>query len=118
MNEQLHMVTDDLNEAIKEFEDAILKQGLGVPATVPMLDGEKLTYGKLGNQWRLIFETESGESVPLLSASRGVRVQAVAYLPELLKALDAAYSRTLCEVINAAQSVRSLTRELKKDMKP
>lgn len=112
MTDELNVLTDDLNLSLKEFEDAVYARGLGVPASVSMSEGEKLTYGKMGTQWRLIFETESGEPVPLLNASRGIRVQAVAYLPALLTALDEAYQQTLQDVHIATSNVRRLTKAI------
>jgi hypothetical protein len=112
-NEQLHTLTDELNRTLEEFENAVHALNYGVPATVPMRDGEQLTYGKLGQSWRLIFETADGEPVPLLNASRGIRVQAVDYLSTLLQAIEKAYCRELVDVNTAISRVRELTKKLR-----
>ena len=44
-------MTDCLNLALQEAEDALAELGLGVSASVPLAGGRQLQFRKLGSDW-------------------------------------------------------------------
>jgi hypothetical protein len=101
---QLDAATKKLNGAIKSVESALVSLSLGVSASVQLHvdDGaaaaagyfRSLTFGKHQQQWKLLFcsgweDDENVEETPLLTASRGIRIECVDYMPKLVEALVA-----------------------------
>lgn len=100
LSKDLGLATDDLNDALKQAEEMISSFRLGVKAEVVMgMEAgsriQLLIFGKRDQAWGFYYYDgafprtglSSLEEVPLRSASRAVRVRAVAYLPELFQAL-------------------------------
>lgn len=103
---QLGAATDELNQSIIRFEQALAGLHLGVSAYIelgrePIYDGnnmeagehiEQITFSKTDGAWRLRYENgtdgdepEHWRSVHLVSAPREVRMRAVDHLPRMLQ---------------------------------
>ena len=92
---------DELNVLINKFEDRLINKGAGVRASVLLFSEEQvhgqvqhyLVFGKLANQWRLIWERYNGDkplgSSPLKDAAMDIRFKAVDLFADLVAALDA-----------------------------
>jgi hypothetical protein len=91
----LAMATDELNASIQDVEDAFAEWKLGVTAAVdlelPDSRGHRrqLRYRKRNNAWILVVETDSDSRhpEPLTTQSRTVRLQSIARIPALSRAL-------------------------------
>lgn len=87
---RLDLVTEGLNECLRDAEDELIKLGLGVSAEVRMTSDEMLGFGKINGEWKL-YARHVGESrqevVPLLSKSRLIRITAAHILSDLHQAL-------------------------------
>ncbi len=108
---------DQLNASLEAVEKDLAGLKLGVTASVLLSSNEHdfeewLTFQKHGNAWRLVLE--SGFCVaspdhwtvsPLVTASRGTRLEAVGLLPKLLAELIAKAEEEIREVEEAAQEV-------------
>lgn len=99
--DELDRVTEALNEALREAEDAIHALRLNVAAETDMGEGRKLRYGKVGGSWILSVSTPDGSYVPLLNAARSLRVGAVGFLAPLVEALRVEHVRMIGEIGDA-----------------
>jgi hypothetical protein len=104
----LHQATDELNKKLGAAAGSLCKLQLGVSAYVvvgreptagfviggdPDAGTYRLAFRKHDNEWGLFIEFPRGEVIPLLSASRELRVLAASKLPELIdRMLNAAES--------------------------
>lgn len=100
VSDELHEATDDLNAAIVRAEEALARLKLGVTASAPFpITGDdpecarRLAFGKMGDRWRFIVESAGAGPVPLLNASRLVRLRAVDLFDQVLRDLLAEVER-------------------------
>lgn len=104
--------TDQLSDALRDVEDAILGLRLGVAATVPF-GAHRLAWEKYNGEWALA--VISGETrTPILKASRLLRVLAVDALPALHAALLDEYARQDGEVSRATHRARAFSEMLRR----
>jgi len=109
----LHALTDELNFALIDFEQAVIDIGWGCPAEVPMGDGDEvIRFGKLNGKWQLQYIRDD-EFQPLTNAPRDRRVAAVEVMPQLLIALAKAYEASRLGVSEATEKLTNLTGELR-----
>jgi hypothetical protein len=114
---QLDEATDLLNRGIAEAENQIAALKLGVTAAVDFdLPGDDeephdfkrlLSFGKLGDKWRLLVEwgcppPETWSSVPLLNANKEMRLLAVNLFEKLLSALVLEAAKQRADVMEQA----------------
>jgi hypothetical protein len=78
----LGLLTDRLNEAFADVEDALDQLRLGVSASVSLGDGVHLSYKKHDNRWSLLVLAD-GSTTPICKASRQLRVLAASVIDEL-----------------------------------
>jgi hypothetical protein len=93
----LNEATERLNSALKQSEKLLAELKLGVRAEEDLgkhgAAGFTLAFGKFNNEWKLIACVHD-EEMPLLNASREVRVAAAKALPRLLESLHRIHDRT------------------------
>lgn len=75
-NREIQELDSRLSSLIGEIEEA-LRLHVNLRISVSLTDNEKLAFGKTGGQWRLIVESEAGETA-LASCSRERRVRVFA----------------------------------------
>lgn len=105
LGQKLREQTDELNAVIADAERAIEARKCGVRASVVLSTDEALAFGKFDRQWRLIY-VQSGTEVPLVNASRAVRLRAIEFLPNLIEALRDALDTEITRVENAIATVQ------------
>lgn len=102
----LNEKTDALNEALTRAEAALKSLKAGVTASVEIgVDGGKLGFGKLDQQWRLIYFAPNGEAAPLATAGRNIRVLAAGSLERLLEAMAGSVPEEIASVTRAIVAV-------------
>jgi|CXWL01.1.fsa_nt_gi hypothetical protein len=130
----LNSKSDSINAAIKAFEAKLASLRLGVsawvsrPLTTQLVDPgtqtedtliTKIGYSKATGAWCLTLMEDSerwGDDeehppryTPLSQASREMRINAIKYLPSLVKALEKSADEALVEVDQAEQLLRDLS---------
>ncbi len=125
LSAEMNSATDQLNRALYEAEKAIADLKLGVTASVNVVSDpesawyEVLSFGKVNQTWRLMWETgyadseDSPEVTPLVNASRATRLSAVDSLPALVEALIRTASEEVETVRAKAKAAQELTAQLK-----
>lgn len=114
--ETLATVTDGLTEEIALLEREVSELRLGVSESIPL--GNKgpplhLWFRKEGKVWRFMVVGETVNAIPLINASRELRLIAVDHLPELIaKLVDSSRSR-VAVVQDKTDAVRALRDSLK-----
>jgi hypothetical protein len=88
----LGAMTDELNTKLAKIEQGLVRLQLGVTASVEMVDFSlestpSLAFAKWGNSWRLVIEHPEVQDVPLVNASRELRLCAADYMPTLVQEL-------------------------------
>lgn len=89
----LGAMTDELNAKLGKIEKAIARLRLGVSASIDIpavsSSGEVpcLAFSKYGNAWQLVVEFPDGQVVPLLNASRELRLLAADHVAALVQEL-------------------------------
>ena len=129
--ERLAPATDKLTETIAHIERALAEQHLGVEARVEM-DRETIyddagallgtsvdfvAFVRLKKSWRLVIESEiegegrdGCEQMPLINASRKLRLRSIDVMPLLISKLVEAAERAVAEVeLKQAAAERILT---------
>jgi hypothetical protein len=80
----LGALTDRLNEAFADVEDALEQLRLGVTASVEIGDGNSLAYKKFeGRSWSLVVMHADGSHTPVCHASRQLRVRCASAVDDL-----------------------------------
>lgn len=128
LSQILNKQSDELNDSLKSFEEKLASLRLGVSAWAkPPIekhtddrDGVEyrttLGYSKITGSWCLTIgyendmDDESSSFVQLSQASRDIRMKAVRYLPNLLKALEEAAINEVKEVEEARVFMRDMTK--------
>lgn len=112
---RLVTATDQLNASIRTAETVLAGLHLGVYAEVALPYDrpgwtQALVFAKEHKEWRLLIETgpTDGEVdvVPLVNASRELRVTAVDYLPALASALLATAEEEVSRVGRSTEGVQ------------
>lgn len=106
---------DQLNEALHDVEDALVARGFNVTADVALsIEGHTLKWSKIGAEWLLSVDTSHNGNVPLLKASRIVRIASAEALPKLFDALtvvrDATNMRARDAIGVARETIRMIER--------
>jgi hypothetical protein len=83
----LDKATDTLTAGIVQFELALYDLRLNLQVRVPISQSRKLAYVKTNGNWRLVVETEA-DTIPLINASRELRIECATQFPALLEALS------------------------------
>ena len=121
-SESLGTAADTLNAELGEAEEKLQALKLGIEASVLMGTNDDvqryLAFKKHGLVWSLVVEgiplglTEVEFEVELVHASRDARVEAVAYLPELLDRLVTTAEAELRRVRGATTVLREFNASL------
>jgi hypothetical protein len=125
----LNAATDELNTALTEAEQALISLELGVHGWVVIAAqengrGRSLDFGKLDGAWRLYTETtadawaSSNGAMPLVNASREVRILAASKFPDLVSDLMAKVRTEVERVKESTAAVRSVVAELTPEPRP
>jgi prefoldin subunit 5 len=120
--DEMNSATDELNNSFREIESIIANLNLGVTASV-QIDGDEfstwvacLSFAKEQQAWRLLYESgedeESWKAVPLVNASRAVRLMAVDHLEELVQELIKTAANEVEKVRAKTQTVKDLSATL------
>jgi len=132
--QRLVPATDKLTETIAQIERSLSEQRLGSRASVllssqDILDDDEnyrgteitnLAFRKVGKVWRLMIDSgpddapEHWSSIPLINASRELRVLAVDRLPELVEELVADAEKRIAEVEAKQATADALLATLKR----
>ena len=132
--QRLAPATDKLTETIAQSERSLSEQRLGSRGSVllssqDILDDDEnyrgteitnLAFRKVGKVWRLMIdsgpndEPEHWSSIPLINASRELRVLAVDRLPELVEELVADAEKRIAEVEAKQATADALLATLKR----
>jgi hypothetical protein len=104
--DEINDLSEDVNERLEEFEDALRTAGVGLSADVPLdLGGERyrVGFGKAESTWCLVVTRGGANSAttPLLKAPRKTRVHALALMPALLDAIIAAQKVMLTKLLHS-----------------
>ena len=121
---ELASATNAVNDALERVERALASLNLGVSASVDLHPGCSwepgdwrpfLRFGKDGSAWRLLLEGytvgasgDEGTESPLLSASKEIRLLAVARLPALVDALVQEAEQQVSSFRAAAERAQAL----------
>jgi hypothetical protein len=141
LSKTLNESTDELNAQLKEAEKVLMELKLGVSVSVDMsMDmvwGETLDFGKIEGEWKLLhwsgpveqavfrgneddgnvpLRGPSWRSIPLLSASRAVRVRACEHLASLFASLIQEAERQIGEVKEGAQMARTFVKSVRGEL--
>ena len=117
LRERLTQATELLNARLRACETALAELRLGVYAEVDLPYDrpgwtQSLVFAKEGQEWRLLVETgpTDGEVdvVPLVNASRSIRLTATEYLPALTNALLEAALHETEVVTRSAEELQAL----------
>lgn len=119
-SEGLATATDELTEEIALLEREVSELRLGVAESV--LIGEEgsrcpLWFRKEGKVWRFVV-VNGNNAIPLINASRTLRLLAVDHFPELITKLVESSRSRVTEVHDKALTVRSLRDALKASVPP
>lgn len=118
----LAAATEELNEALRDAEDALASLSVGSAAEVALPSGSVLSFRKRGSQWGLWVrhgdDPQGQEVVSVLRASRGVRVEAARALPALHGAILLAADSHAREVASAAEAARAFVSSLRRSSGP
>ena len=99
---------DALNEEIKEVADWFEAQGLRVRAHVPLPSGGAVAWGKAGSAWEILSVGPDGQESALTSASIARRLEAAAYVADLLEEARRAQALKVVDVEAAVTALRAL----------
>ena len=128
LSTQLNASSDALSESIKHLEAKLASLRLGVsvwveePIDTTSFEVERvntfLGYTKVNGKWCLALRDNLNEIIgnpedearilPLQQASREIRVKALLYLPDLIKALEAAAEVELETVRNVTDIIKTV----------
>jgi hypothetical protein len=123
---QLGKAADELNGRLVELEDAFQMLKLGVVASVPLYPNDddpsetyqNITFGKDGKAWRLLYQygdeiCDEHKSVPLVNATREVRIQAAGQLAALLDRLIEVAEEEIARVQDKSRALAELAAEIR-----
>jgi hypothetical protein len=118
--------TDELNEILKEAEQAFFALKLGVEASVTINSDEEtawmetLSFGKYEHAWKLMVNSgyleapDWASSVHVTSASRATRLQAAKLIPALYDKLLLVAESQIASIRHETATLREFTRALSK----
>ncbi len=118
----LNALTDELNDALSDAEDAIQALQLGVIARIPIDLGPDSVYGELewsringAGQWglHLIGKDPKTEKRWVPKASRAARIAVAYVLPDLLAALRTKVDGQVPQAREAVERVRAFTESIR-----
>lgn len=97
---------DELNALLDRAEDEFLRENFAVPASI-VLEDRVLEFRRYDGNWGFFVRRPSLEPVPLLKASKKVRVEAAMKLEALWEACVAAREEADLDILGAVEAVRS-----------
>lgn len=115
----LYSSIERVNASIQNAETFLVSLGLGVTASVDMTaahdrerdDFTTLAFAKNASEWKFVIVTgndaypENAEAVPLLRASKELRLEAAERLPELFSAVIDSAQRQIARAHEAADTI-------------
>lgn len=105
---------DLLNDALAEAEEALHELRLGVTVRVA-LGEQSLAYMKRGPTWGLFIEYASGDARPILSASKGHRIEAAFKLWELYEELRLSAEEEVGRALEAIEAAEAFVARVRED---
>ncbi len=102
----LEAQTDELTRLLREAEDRLDDECMGVEAAVRVEDTDTvLRWGKVGSEWALTID-----GVDPLQASRRLRILATLHLPQLRKQLKSNVRALYQDLATAIETARTFLR--------
>jgi uncharacterized protein YoxC len=123
ISDNLNKKTQEMNENIESVEKTLVKSGIGVSVwtdntfSVTNTEGRTNTYRigfcRIADEWKIVCQVvyedgKGGRVIPLLTATRIVRMEAVALLDELVTKLMEKAEAFLKDVTEKNEKVSSI----------
>ncbi len=112
--QDLHSVTDELNEAIFSYERELVGLNLGTRAAVELDSDTYIVLERDKDQFRLNIHLREGGTMHLTQTSRELRLRAIEKLPELENSLLESFGIEIKRVTDAKDEVLKMAERLNK----